>query len=246
MHQRHRTYCVNVESTADSPDVAPDIESVLARAEKAVEAGAGLSGTGFWKAVAEVKSDPDLIDAYADRIATIDAAAFSRWAWFTVPLALGTTLMVLAVLAATFLVGMSYPLDGFASVLVFYLGLGALLVTTHGLAHLVVGSLVGIRFTQWFMGKPSFPLTGGVKIDYSTYLRTAPASRAWMHAAGALTTKAIPFLLIGAAIAADLPTWAIWALPVLGLATIASDVFVSTEKADWKRFRREMRYVDSD
>jgi hypothetical protein len=64
-----------------------------------------------------------------------------------------------------------------------------------------------------------------------------------MHASGALATKLVPFLLIGAAVAADLPLWAVLVLLVLGVGMVLTDILWSTKKADWKRFQREMRFA---
>ncbi|HEX9854500.1 MAG TPA: hypothetical protein VGC47_04240 [Acidimicrobiia bacterium] len=222
-----------------------EIDGVLEAAERSVFAGSGLSGTRFWGAVALVKADRPLVDRYADRIAAIDQEALQRWAMLTVPLGLGTTLMSIATLAGLALVGWTYALDGLPAVAVFAVGLGALLVTTHGLAHLVVGRLAGIRFTTWFVGPLSVPLTGGVKIDYGTYLRAAAKRRAWMHASGAIVTKLVPFALVGAAIAADLPAWAVWGVIALGVANVVLDLVWSTKRSDWKRFRREMTFARS-
>ncbi len=64
-----------------------------------------------------------------------------------------------------------------------------------------------------------------------------------MHAAGAITTKVVPFALIGAALAADLPVWSVWTLVGLGGAMIVTDVLWSTKSSDWKKFLREMAFV---
>ncbi|MGH3649314.1 MAG: hypothetical protein ACRDU9_01290 [Acidimicrobiia bacterium] len=223
----------------------PAIEESLLAAEAAVDAGRGLSGTGFWRAVASVKREPELIDRYADRIAAIDLAAFEQWALVKMPVSWGTALMALATAVGVGLVGWSYYTTGeLISVVLFYLGLGVLLVTTHGLAHLLIGSALGMRFTHWFIGKITQPQPG-VKVDYSTYLRARAVNRAWMHAGGAITTKLIPFALIGAAVAADLPRWAVWGLPVIGVAAIITDIVWSTRNSDWKKFRREMKFAQT-
>ncbi len=222
----------------------PTIEDSLAAAERAVERGAGLQGTGFWRTVSLVKGQSELADRYADRIAAIDRAAFEQWALFHIPVGLGTTLMILATVVGIVLIGWAYSLDGLSAVVVFYVGLGALLITTHGLAHLLVGRLGGIRFTHWFIGEIRMPQPG-VKVDYSSYLRTDARTRAWMHASGAITTKLIPFSLIGAAVAADLPPWAVWLLVMIGAATILTDILWSTRSSDWKKFRRELRLAQS-
>ncbi|HEX6286177.1 MAG TPA: hypothetical protein VFZ80_01710 [Acidimicrobiia bacterium] len=218
------------------------VEESLDRAEAATSAGAGLSGTGFWSAVATVKRNPELVDRHADRIAAIDEAAFRQWVLLTVPLGLGTALAVTALVVGIFLIGLAYALDGFPAVLVFFAGFVAVIGSTHGLAHLVVGWAVGIRFTCWFIARVTQPQPG-VKVDYASYLRTAPQKRAWMHASGAIVTKAIPFMLIGAALAANLPTWAVWLLLVIGIVVLLADLVWSTKKSDWKKFQREMSFA---
>lgn len=218
------------------------IESNLDEAEANVAAGRGLRGTGFWSVVAAVKSNPDLVERYADRIAAIDREAHENWALATVPLWLGSTFMVVALLAGIALVGWAYYLDDWAAIVAFGVGVVALLGTTHGLAHLAVGWAVGMRFTSWFIGKVTQPQPG-VKIDYSTYLRTPPRGRAWMHAAGAIATKLVPFLMIPAAIAADLPTWVVWVLLAAGVGQLITDVVWSTRRSDWMKFRREMEFA---
>ncbi|HEX6301302.1 MAG TPA: hypothetical protein VF148_12615 [Acidimicrobiia bacterium] len=221
---------------------SPAIEESLTRAERAVDAGEGLSGTGFWRAVSTVKGQPELADRYADRIAAIDERAHRDWALLVIPLGVGTVLAGVATLVGLALVWWAYALDGGPAIVAFLIGFGVLIASTHALAHLVVGSTLGIRFSYWFVGKISQPQPG-VKVDYATYLRTKAAKRAWMHASGAIVTKAIPFLLIGAAVAADLPAWVAWALAAFGVATIATDVLWSTKASDWKKFRREMSFA---
>lgn len=221
---------------------ASRIESVLAEAERVVAGGESPGPAGFWRVVREVKSNPALTDAYAERIGRIDRAAFKNWALITVPLWLGNVLVVGALLVGLALVGWSYTLAGLRAVVAFYLGFGAVLVATHGLGHLVVGSLLGMRFTHWFVGSLDRPQPG-VKVDYSTYLRSPPRARAWMHASGALVTKVMPFAFLGAAFFAGLPAWSLWLLVLLGVGMIVTDVLWSTKSSDWKKFRREMAFA---
>lgn len=215
------------------------LEQSLAAAERSVQEGRGLSGTGFWRAVAAVKRNPDLVDRYAERIAAIDQAAFKHWALLVVPFRLGTVLAVLAVVIGLVAIGLAYPVEGFWSVVLFFGGLGALLPSSHGLAHLVTGRLLSIRFTAWFVGSVSRPQPG-VKVDYVSYLRAPARARAWMHASGAIVTKLVPFSLIGAAIASGQPVWAVWALVAFGVVALLADLFWSTKSSDWMRFRREI------
>ncbi len=219
------------------------IEGALAAAQSAVEAGQGLSGTGFWKAVASVKSHPDLVDRFAPRIAEIDRKAFLQWTLWAVSARVGTAVMGLLTLVGVILVVWSWGLSDPWNGLVLLGASGGLLVTTtHGLGHLMVGAAVGIRFTHWFVGSWS-RLQPGVKVDYDTYLRAAPRCRAWMHASGAIVTKLIPFVMLAAVLPAEFPAWTAWLLLAQGVLQVLTDAAWSVKMSDWKKFRREMSYV---
>jgi hypothetical protein len=225
----------NVDRTA--------IEEALTKAEQAVDGGqTALGTTGFWKAVGAVKRDPALTDEFADRIAAIDRRAFESWALLTVPAPVGTALMVIGTLVGLGIVWWAYSLDRPANGIALLIGTGITLVTTHGLAHLVVGRVFGIRFSHWFIGTVQRPQPG-VKTDYATYLRTVPKHRAWMHASGAVVTKLIPFFALGPALVMEVPWWTTALLIVIGVGQIVTDVAWSTKASDWKKYRREMRYV---
>lgn len=219
-----------------------EVEQVL----KAVEARlardpeAGLRGSGFWKAVAAVKRDPALVEEFAGRIAAADREAFERWALLTVPLWLGTAAAVIGTLAGLALAGLAYYTSEPWNGLWLLAGAGVLQVATHGLAHLAVGRLAGIRFTRWFIGSVK-QIQPGVKTDYASYLAAAPKGRAWMHASGAVMTKIVPFALIPAGWAAGVPSWTTALLTAMGAASIITDIVWSTKVSDWKKFRREMK-----
>jgi hypothetical protein len=105
-----------------------------------------------------------------------------------------------------------------------------------------VGTLQGMRFSHWFIGTSNRPQPG-VKVDYATYLRVPASRRAWMHASGAITTKLIPLVGLGAGWAMDAELWALVLLAVLGIGQVITDLVWSTKKSDWKKFRREMAYA---
>jgi hypothetical protein len=130
--------------------------------------------------------------------------------------------------------------DVVAGLAVLFAG-GAWSVTLHDLAHWLVGRLVGIRFTWCFLSLRPPPPRPGLKTDYASYLRTPPVARAWMHASGALATKAAPFVALAFAPVVGAPTWAAWGLVAMGAVEIATDVLFSVRSSDWKRVRRELR-----
>jgi hypothetical protein len=221
-----------------------EVERILQTAEQTLASGApvDLGRLGFWRAVEAVKDHRDWIEAYGDRISAIDREAFRRETWIDVPLTLGLAGLAMGTLIGLALVGGAFVMPPPVNALMVLAGAVALLATTHDLAHWAVGRAVGIRFTEFFIARPSRPQPG-IKIDYATYLRTPPRARAWMHASGALVTKAVPFALIPVAVAARAPRWTAVTLTLFGVLQVATDVLFSTKTSDWKRFRREMRHT---
>lgn len=219
-----------------------EVEQVL----KAVEArlagdpAAGLRGSGFWKAVAAAKRDRALVEEFAGRIAAADREAFERWALLTVPFWLGTAAAVIGTLAGLALVWLAYYASDPWNALSLLAAAAVLQLSTHGPAHLAAGRLAGIRFTHWFIGSLK-QIQPGVKTDYASYLAATPKGRAWMHASGAVMTKIVPFALIPAGLAAEVPSWAVILLAASGALSIFTDIVWSTRVSDWKKFRREMK-----
>ncbi len=242
------------------------IEAALDRAQQAIDSGRGLKGRGFWKAVSVLRSDRDLAEVYADRVAAIDRKAFERGVRLRVPLVPGLLALCLISGAGGFAVVMSFvfgwtetfncvvrrnfefvPVDcptdwnAWLVPILFLVGFGALLVGTHSLVHWIVGRILGIRFTHVFLGGPP-PPRPGLKIDYSTYLRATPWARAVMHASGAIWTKLVPFALLPVSIwLYESWPWLTWVLLGVGVFQIVTDIFLSTKVSDWKKVRRELR-----
>lgn len=218
-----------------------DIETVLSTCEQKLAAGESINlGTeGFWRKVGQVKRDPALVERYAERIGQIDRQAFEAWALRSFPIRLGEALLWLGTVISLAIVAAAYYVDEPWNGLLLLAGTGGLLVTTHGLGHLIIGRLVGMRFTHWFIAELARPQPG-VKTDYASYLRTPARRRAWMHASGALTTKAMPFLMLGAAAGMEAPFWSWIVLIGIGVVMIITDVTMSTKNSDWKKFNREM------
>ena len=220
-----------------------EVDTIVNKIE--VEIGFGgtpdLRGTHFWSAVAATKRDPDLVSKFADRIGAIDRAAHDAWARLVIPLWIGTIVAIVGMLIGLSIVSASAFVPKWNGV-AFLAGAGVLVGSTHGLGHLVVGYIVGIRFSGWFIGRAR--PQPGVKINYATYLRASPRSRAWMHASGAIVTKFIPFLLVPVALALSaIPMWATLALLVLGVIQIVTDVLWSTKSSDWAKYLREIDFV---
>jgi len=215
------------------------IDEALDRAESAVRDGHGLSGTGFWPAVAQLRQNSVLAVRYGGRVADIDRRAFEQGVRMRLPIGVGAGALTLGTLLGVAAVVVAARLEHVPQAIVLLAGFVLLLLSTHALAHLVVGRLFGIGFTHVFVaGRPPEP---GVKIDYASYLRTPPMRRAVMHASGAVVSKIVPFALIPVAMRMDAWPGVSWILAAIGVISIFADVFLSTKVSDWKRFRRELR-----
>lgn len=218
-----------------------EIDRILSDVEEDLRTG-DADMRPFWRVVAAVKRDQTLADAFADRIAVVDRTAFERWALLTVPIWSGTALMVLGTVLGLFMVLLSYYVTEPGNGVFLLVGTGITWITTHGLAHVAVGALGGMRFTHWFIGRLIQPQPG-VKVDYATYLRADAKARARMHAAGAVMTKIVPFAALGPALVIGVQPWVTALLVLGGVGSIVTDVLWSTKTSDWKKYLREMRYA---
>ena len=125
--------------------------------------------------------------------------------------------------------------------LVFLLGFGIILVTTRS-AHLLVAPM-GMRFTHWFVGKLVSHNPGEARLC-ARYLRPGdiPGVDAYV---GRHRHQLMPFIFLCAAIAADVPTWVVWPQVVVwSRRDPRSTSFGPPKKSDWKKFSREMEFVD--
>jgi len=212
------------------------------RIEAAVDAGdTDLRALGFWRLLADVKADPALAAHWAEQAGRIDRRAFERGVRFRLPVWFGNLVLVLGIALGALAVGIALTTDS-PDLAAWALVFAALdwSASLHTPAHWLVGRMVGMRFLAYYI-RDLIPPVPGLKIDYETYLRTPPEARAWMHASGAIASKLGPFLALAFWPASNAPAWSAWVILVYAFLIIATDIFISTRKSDWKRFRREMR-----
>jgi len=218
------------------------LESTFANCERELAAGRtpDLRALGFWRAVARVKRDQGLIYRYAERVARIDRETFRRRTRLRTGADVGAVLLWLGTAIGLLVLGAAAAQGHPLRELGVLIGMGALLATTHDLAHLLAGAVTRIHFTEWYVDLPRKPQPG-LKTDYASYLRASPRQRAWMHASGAIVSKIVPFAVVPYALAIGCDVWAVAVLLAVGIVSIVTDVLFSVRASDWKRFRREMR-----
>lgn len=212
------------------------------RIEAAVDAGqTDLRTLGFWRLLAKVKADPVLAHHWAEQAGRIDRKAFEARTRLRVPVWFGNAVLVVGTLVGAVAVAFALTTDSedLAGLALIFAALDWS-TTFHVPTHWLVGRATRMRFLAYYV-RELIPPIPALKIDYATYLRVAPEARAWMHASGAIASKIGPFLALAFWRASGAPGWAAWAILGYGLLIIGTDVFISTRKSDWKRFRREMR-----
>ncbi|HLA92607.1 MAG TPA: hypothetical protein VJO36_03605 [Actinomycetota bacterium] len=222
--------------------VPQGFEAEFDRIESAVDAGnTDLRAMGFWRLLAKVKADAALSAHWAEQAGRIDRKAFEARVRRRFPVWFGNLVLLVEAMAGAFAVGIALGSDEevVAGLALVFAGV-AWSVAFHCPTHWLVGRIVGIGFTAYFLAGP-FPPRPGVKTDYASYLRASPVARAWMHGSGAVVTKLAPFIALAFWPATDVPTWAAIALAAIGVFQIVTDVVFSTKRGDWKKVRRELR-----
>ena len=187
-----------------------------------------------------MKPDRLLVDRYADQIGRIDATAFRAFARFRMPVWVGQHDPADRRRGGSGR-GDRGPLPVSSETLAGLLLIAAGVIWTvalHCPTHWLVGYMVSIRFTDYFVGGPP-PPRPGLKSDYASYLKADPGSRAWMHASGAIASKLAPFLALAFWPGSGAPWWSAAALIAIGVLTIVTDITLSVTKSDWKKFKRE-------
>jgi hypothetical protein len=233
-----------------------EYQQAFERIEAEVDRGnSDLGDLGFWRLCRSVKVEPRLAHHWAEVVGRIDRKAFESRVRPRFPVWLGNSLLLIAtgVLIAALYVAIGLGRDAtqggdqLVPGLILVAAAGGLSVTLHDLAHWAVGRLAGISFTSYFLNGP-LRIQPGLKTDYASYLRASPASRAWMHASGALASKVAPFAVFFAAYLPhraagyDLfPSWSLWVALGLGVLQVITDILFSTRSGDWKKVGRELR-----
>jgi hypothetical protein len=218
------------------------LQETFDRIERAVDDGdTDLATLGFWRALREVKLDPTLSHHWADRAGRIDRKAFEARVRPRFPVWFGNAILLLGTLVgAAAVVVAREAVDAFVAGVALVVAAVAWSVSVHDLAHWAVGRLVGLRFLCYFVSD-AFPPRPGLKTDYATYLRASPGQRAWMHASGALATKAAPFVALAFWPSSGAAVWSAWAVLAIGVVQIVTDVLFSRTSSDWKKVIRERR-----
>lgn len=198
------------------------------------ELGQINSNRDFKTLLHRVKKDRINDDDLLEQIENVSVKRFRENVSFTLSIAFGNLLATIATIAAIIMA------LRISSEWMLYLSALVLMTSLHPLSHFLTGSLLGIKFTHYYLDGPArFEPT--LRIDYSSYLKAPPRRRALMHASGVVGTVAAPLIVALMALnkgAGD----AAFNLFILFLLLVVFELLTSTKTGDLMRAKREYGY----
>ncbi|MFA4935674.1 MAG: hypothetical protein WC568_07545 [Candidatus Methanoperedens sp.] len=192
------------------------------------------SGKDFRSIVALVKKDKINDDELLEQIENISQKRFREKVHFTLSVPAGNLLesaVTIAAVVMAFRISPEWML---------YLSALILMTTLHPLSHYATGSLVGIKFTHYYLNGPA-RIEPTLRIDYSSYLKISGGKRAIMHVSGVIGTLAAPLVVALMALNKGANGIAV-NLFVFFLLLIVFELLTSTKIGDLMRARREYGY----
>ncbi len=193
-----------------------------------------FDGKALRSIISEVKKKKITDDDVLKLIANISQKNFLEKTSFTLSIPAGNLLESVITIAA---VVMAFWIS---SNWMLYISAFVLMTTLHPLSHFITGSLIGIRFTHYYLNGPA-RIEPALRIDYFSYLKTSGKKRALMHASGVIGTVAAP--LFAALIALNKgASSAVSYLFIIFFLLIIFELLTSTRAGDLMRAKREYRY----
>ncbi len=202
--------------------------------EKLCQVEKRYDGKDFGAIVNQVKKDRINDDELLGQIENISLKRFRERIAFTAGVPLGNLLESVITIAAVVMAFRISP------EWMLYLSALILMTTLHPLSHYATGSLVGIKFTHYYLNGPA-RIEPTLRIDYSSYLKISGGKRALMHVSGVIGTLAAPLVVALMALNKGANGIAV-NLFVFFLLLIVFELLTSTKIGDLMRARREYGY----
>lgn len=205
-----------------------DLKERLRQMEK------NFDGKAFRGIINGIKKDKINDDELLKLIAGISRKRFGEKVSFTLSVPLGNLLELVVTIAAVIL---AFQVN---SDWMLYISALVLMTTLHPLSHYITGSLLGIRFTHYYLDGPAL-VEPTLKIDYFSYLKAPAKARALMHVSGVVGTVAAPLVAAGIALGKGASAAAFY-LFILFIGLIVFELLTSTRIGDLMRAKREYGY----
>ncbi len=189
------------------------------------------SQAAFLDIVKRIKKEKINDDELLEKIETISRKRFKERVSFTLGVTSGNLLegaLTIAAIALVFWVN---------SFWIFYVIALVLMTTLHPLSHFLIGRLVGIRFTHYYLNGPA-RIEPTLRIDNFSYLKISGKKRALMHVSGVVGTVAAPLFVCAIAIYKGANDAAM-NLFIIFLLLIVFELLTSTKIGDLMKAKRE-------
>jgi len=205
-----------------------ELKEILRQLEKSYD------GKAFWIIIDRVKRDKIKDDELLKLIENISQKRFREKVSFTIGVPAGNMLAIAVTVAAIVL---AFQPGGNWSTYILAL---VLMATLHPLSHYITGTILGIKFTHYYLNGPA-RIEPTLRIDYFSYLKALGKKRALMHASGVIGTVMAP--LFAAVIALTKGTNdVVFNLLIFFLILIIFELLTSTKTGDLMRAGREYGY----
>jgi hypothetical protein len=170
-------------------------------------------------------------------------------------LGVGNGVEVLGILLAVYLMVLAADASGiYVRFFLYLISWGCLIFFPHCLMHYLVGSIVGVRFKFYYLGKSGVSKLGlpllarlaarvpvlAVKVDRRSLRSVTPGRRAVMFASGAVASMILPFIVVVASLP-RLPLSLTLAILFLSVANLAFDLYYSPKAGDISRAKAGAR-----
>lgn len=213
----------------------------------------------FWKLVGEVKKNRELSAEFAGVIGKIDSKLFDSKIKLKLGYALGTAVELFGALIGIailiYAVKTQQQVAESVSALLYLLAAVALMTALHPISHSIAGKLYGIKLNFYFLNGPLL-IEPTLKVDYESYIKAEPKSRAVFHLAGAINSTATTLFVFIVSLAFNAPSLAkiasfLWfaftalseIIPVIFIKLgVKKILFADFRKSDSYRTLRELKY----
>jgi len=231
------------------------VSEIIEKVEKQISKGNFTSAKelGFWKVVSAAKKDNVIAEKYAQSIGKIDKRIFESKTGVKLDYKTGTLLELALTIIGFILLYLGSLSNDIMSTILYTASALILMTSLHPISHIIAGYPAGIGFHFYFLNGP-LRIEPTLKVDYATYIRASPRSRALFHLAGAINSVLITFLVLFVALL--IPETSLLTKTVLAavfIFTLASEffpvifikigvskiLFADFRKSDTHRFLRE-------
>jgi len=235
-----------------------EIRTAFKRIEEEVNRGnlKAVEELKFWKLVEEVKKNSKLASEFAGVIGKIDSKLFDARIKLKLGYGLGTAIELFGAVMGIVILIYAVKVQGSISIVLYLLSAIALMTALHPISHSIAGKIYGIELKFYFLNGPLL-IEPTLKVDYESYIKAEPKSRAMFHLAGAVNSVAATLFVFLVSLAFDAPSLAKLAALIWFVFTALSEIipimfiklgikkilFADFRKSDSYRTLRELKYT---